>query len=234
MLTSLKGVSSMKLHRDLGITQKSAWHLAHRIRKTFETQVGQFNGPVEVDETHIGGLRKNMSNAKRKALKDTGRGPVGKTAVVGIKDRDTNKVSAKVVHSTDAATLIPFIEEHTARGSTVYTDEASAYQSLANMVNDYDHETVIHSIMEYVRGPVHTNGIESLWSMLKRAHKGIYHKYSPKHLERYVREFAGRHNMRGSDTLTQMGIVARGLLGKRLRYTDLIAFTGLSSGARSH
>ena len=124
-LTSLKGLSSMKLHRDLNITQKSAWHLAHRLRKALESRGGMFSGPVEVDETYMGGKRRNMSNAKRKELAGTGRGSVGKVAVVGAKDRASNRVAAKVVTSTDKPTLQGFVVEHAAPGATVYSDEAS-------------------------------------------------------------------------------------------------------------
>ncbi len=95
--TNIKGVSSIKLHRDLGVTQKTAWHLAHRIRKALSNREAPFSGPVEVDETHIGGKRRKMSNSRRRELKDTGRGAVGKTAVVGAKDRATNTVVARVV-----------------------------------------------------------------------------------------------------------------------------------------
>ena len=227
-LTSLKSVSSMKLHRDLSITQKSAWFLAHRLRKAFVKQGAMFTGPVEADETYFGGKRKNMSNAKRKALADTGRGLVGKVAVVGIKDRATKQVRAKMVESTDKPTLQGFVIEHTVPGATVYTDEASAYEGLP-----FEHESVKHSVSEYARGMAHTNGIESFWSMLKRVHVGTFHKLSPKHLDRYVTEFAGRHNLRKQDTIDIMGAVASGMERKRLRYSDLIADNGLSSGARS-
>ena len=229
LTTSLKGQSSMKLHRDLEVTQKTAWFLAHRIRDAFsEPDKGGFAGPVEVDETYIGGLRKNMSNAKRKELAGTGRGAVGKTAVVGAKDRATKQVRAKVVERTDAATLQGFVIDHAAPDVTVYSDDSTAYESLP-----FDHDTVKHTLSEYVRGDVHTNGIEGLWSMFKRAHKGIYHKMSPKHLDRYVQEFAGRHNFRGQDTIDQMADVVRGFEGKRLTYDTLKQDNGLSSGARS-
>ena len=112
-MTSLKSVSSMKLHRDLGVTQKSAWHLAHRLRKAFESESGLFAGPVEVDETYMGGKRKNMPKSKREEL--TGRGVVGKTAVVGAKDRTTNQVRARAVESTNKATIHGFVADHTAR-----------------------------------------------------------------------------------------------------------------------
>ena len=226
-LTSLKGVSSMKLHRDLNITQKSAWHLAHRLRKALEPHGSMFSGPVEVDETYMGGKRANMSNAKRKELAGTGRGAAGKVAVVGVKDRASNRIAAKVVERTDKPTLQGFVVKHTAPGATVYSDEASAYEGLP-----YEHESVKHSAAEYVRGMAHTNGVESFWSILKRAHKGIFHKMSPKHLDRYVTEFEGRHNIRERDTIDQMGSVVLGMDGKRLMYADLTAPNGLSSGAR--
>ena len=228
MSTSLKGVSSMKLHRELGITQKTAWYMEQRIREGFFGDSRNMAGPVEVDETYMGGKRKNMSNAKRKALAGTGRGSVGKATVVGAKDRDTKQVAAKVVPDTKANTLQGFVHERTQPGAKVYTDDSSSYFSLDN------HESVKHSVQEFVRGDVHTNGVESLWSMLKRGYVGTYHKMSPKHLDRYVREFAGRQNVRELDTLAQMGALARGMDGKLLHYRDLTADNGLPSGARGN
>ena len=227
--TNLKGVSSMKLHRDLGVTQKTAWFLSMRIRKALsrDNDAGTlFSGPVEVDETYMGGKRRNMSNAQRKEL--TGRGAVGKTAVVGVKDRATNQVAAKVVTSTDKETLQGFVKDHADLQATVYSDDASAYDSLP-----YDHAVVKHSLSEYVKGEIHTNGIESLWSMLKRAHKGTFHKLSPKHLDRYVQEFAGRHNVRELNTITQMRSMRNGMERKRLTYKALIVDNGMESGARA-
>ena len=231
-LTSLKSVSSMKLHRDLKITQKSAWFMLHRLREAWAPELGdpQFDGPCEGDETYVGGLRKNRSNAQRKELAGTGRGAVDMEAVVGVKDRETNKVAARHVLHTDAPHLAGFIAENAKAGSTVYTDEAKVYSALDPW---FDHETVNHSVAEYVRGQAHINGVESFWSMLKRAHKGTFHKISPKHLDRYVQEFAGKHNLREQDTLAQMAVVALGLSGKRLKYRELIADNGRSSGARA-
>ena len=214
--TNLKSISSMKLHRDLDVTQKTAWHLAHRIRQGWNpNRKRAFAGPVEVDETFMGGKRKNMSNAKRKTL--TGRGPVGKTAVLGIKNRNTNEVAAKVVDDTQIGTVTDFVTKNTKTGAKVYTDDALAYGWLLNR------KSVKHSLQEYVRGEVHTNGIESFWSMLKRAHMGTFHQISTRHLHRYVGEFAGRHNMRDFDTIEQMEIVADRMVGKRLRYKELVA-----------
>ena len=231
-LTSLKSVSSMKLHRDLKVSQPTAWFMLHRIREAWMPKDGEgtpYDGPVEVDETYFSGKRKNMSNAKRKELAEqgAGRGAVGKTAVVGAKDRATNQVSARVVTTTDKPTLQGFVIEHTAPGATVYSDEAAAYEGLP-----FQHEAVKHSVGEYVRDMAHTNGMESFWAMLKRAHTGTFHKMSPKHLNRYVNEFAGKHNVRESDTIIQMrGLVTR-LMGRSLGYRRLVADNGLSSGAR--
>ena len=231
-VTSLKSISSMKLHRDIGVSQPAAWFMLHRIREAWAEETGglgnQFKGPVEVDETYVGGRRATMSNSKRKALKNTGRGAVGKTAIVGMKDRRSNNVRAKVVERTDAETLQGFVYDHADIFSKLYTDESKAYQGI-----QYRHETVKHSVCEFVRGQAHTNGIESFWSVLKRAHKGTFHKISPKHLNRYVQEFAAKHNMRESGTLAQMREVVARMVGRNLLYRDLIADNGLSSSARS-
>ena len=214
-MTNLKGVSSMKLHRDLGITQKAAWHMAHRIRETLAVTGDKFSGPVEVDETYIGGKEGNKHNSKKLRA---GRGPVGKTAVVGIKDRETGQIASQVVEHTDAATLQGFVERNTEPGATVYTDDARAYRGMPR-----HHESVKHSVSEYVRGMAHTNGMESHWATLKRGYDGVYHQMSAKHLHRYATEFRGRHNWRPLDTAEQMARMAKGADGKRLRYQDLVA-----------
>lgn len=226
VVTSLKSVSSMKLQRDIGVSQPTAWFMLHRIREAWAGEgEGPFDGPVEIDETYMGGRRRNKSNAKPKEAE--GRGPVDMTAVVGAKCRASNQVSAKVVNSTDAHTLQGFVADKASDSAAVFTDDAAAYEGIPNA-----HETVRHSVSEYVNGMAHTNGIESFWSMLKRAHKGTFHKMSPKHLQRYVNEFSGRHNVRDSDTLCQMRDTVARFTGRRLLYRDLISCNGLSNSAR--
>jgi len=214
-----KGIASLQLAREIGISQKSAWYLGMRIRKAWEQKGGLFAGPVEVDETYIGGKRKNMSNAKRKALKDTGRGAVGKMAVVGAVSRKGGKAKAAFVENTKSDDLQGFVKDAVKKGETVYTDDHKGYTGLSG--HGYEHESVRHSVKEYVNGMAHTNGIESFWSLLKRGHMGVYHKMSKKHLHRYVDEYSTRFNMRKQSTMAKIEQTIDGAIGTTLPYREL-------------
>ena len=214
--TGIKGTSSMKLHRDIGVTQKTAWHMAHRIRTCWENAQDPFVGPTEVDETYIGGKERNKHPGKKLRA---GRGIVGKTAIIGARDRETGRVQAQLTPFTDKAELQGFVSKATDVGSIVYTDEHPSYVGMPYR----SHWTVRHSVGEYVRQQAHTNGIESFWALMKRGFDGTYHQMSVKHLNRYVTEFSGRYNSRPKDTEEQMAGMVQGMVGKRLKYEDLVA-----------
>ena len=220
--TSLKGVSSMKLAREIGVTQKTAWHMLHRLREAFEEgELPEFGGIVEADEMNYGGSVTNMRHADRKKFREkhgAARGVAGKTPIAGVKSRETGKVSASVVSNADKSTLQAFVVERTSEGATIHTDDARAYVGIPRQ-----HESVNHGIGEYVRDEVTTNGIESFWATMRRGLMGTYHRMSIKHLDRYVTEFAGRHNIRSMDTIGQMQSIAKGMESKRLRRDDLFA-----------
>ena len=218
-MTAAKGISSIKLAKDLGIAQSSAWYMIQRLREAFASRGGSFLGPVEVDETFMGGRRRNMHYDRILALgldRQYG-GANHMQPVAGIRDRATGHVDAEVIPDTTSETLIPFIEDRVDYDTMVYTDGNTSYARLPNR------EFVRHSRHEYVVGDVHTNGIESFWAIVKRAQMGIYHHISRKHLQRYLWEFCGRNNLRGLGVLEKMVKVVRGMDGRRLTYRELTA-----------
>ena len=219
MLTSArKGIPSTQMARELGITQKSAWFLAQRIRETWmnDQGAGDKGNHSQVDETYVGGKRSNM-HADKKPKKAAGTS--GKTPVVGILNED-KKVRAMVAPNTTAKTLTGYIAENVNEGSTVVTDAYRPYIGLTNM--GYTHIRVDHSVGQYVKDMAHTNGIESFWALLKRGYMGIYHHMSEKHLHRYVNEFSFRHNTSQVGTMNFIGMTIDRMVDKRLKYKELI------------
>ncbi len=227
---NLRGISSMELQHWVGVTQKTAWYMGQRIRKALEDNDLVFFGPVEVDESHFGG--KERFKHKNKKL-NAGRGAVGKTTIIGVKNRATNQIYAKVIDETKAPDLQGFVKERVARGADVYTDENRGYVGLNK---HYRHERVKHNAKQYVRyredgEKIHSNGVENFWSTMKRGQHGTFYKMSPKHLDRYAQEFYGRHNIRELDTEEMVVSIVRGMDAKRLTYKELIKDNGRDNGS---
>ena len=238
--TNLKGLASLKFHRDFNINQKHAWHLAHRIRMAWKaSEKDVFEGPVEVDEATTDGIVSNMSNKKRAEWREKyggARGMVGKTMIIAVYDRATGKTIAKVMEKHDKDSIQEFVLKHTEPGCVVMTDGSHDYRGFP----DRRHEAVSHNKKKYaekrmINGKletVTTNNIETFWSLLKRGHQGVFHKISPKQLQRYVDEATGHRNMRNKDTDKIMGEIAQSLAGRFLTYNDLTANNGYYSAAR--
>jgi IS1 family transposase len=222
MITNCKnGVSSYEVHRAIGVTQKTAWFMVHRIRVAME--IGSFeklSGTIECDETYIGGDAKNMHSKERKRRVKKAGSPAHKSAVLGMVQR-RGKVRAKVVRSRNAVTIRDFVTTNAKTGSEVMTDEWRGYH---NLHDKYVHQVINHSV-EYVRDNVHTNSIENFWSLLKRTIKGTYVSVAPEHLQKYVEEQSFRYNNREDNDGERFATITEQLAGKRLTYADLTGKT---------
>lgn len=219
-MTGRKGISAMQLSKELGVQYRTAWHMGHRIREACK-EGGDFmlNQVVEMDATYIGGKESNKHESKK--LK-AGRGTVGKQAVMGMRERQ-GKVKALPVASESQKTVKQVVKSHVKPGSTVYTDDHGSYNVIGFM--PFSHEAVKHSAKEYVNGMAHTNGIESVWALLKRSINGTWHHVSIKHLQRYINEATFRLNGGNCevDTIDRIRAVVAGMGGKRAPYRELIA-----------
>jgi transposase-like protein len=218
LLTNCKnGISSYEIARDLGVTQKTGWFMLHRVRKAMQkgTFWSKMEGEIEADESYIGGLARFMH--KNKKAKIAGTGGSGKAIVMGLLDRNTKEVRVMHVPDTKRETLQGKVREHVASGSDVFTDEWVAYQGLDR---EYVHNVINHA-ETYVKGKVHTNGIENFWSLLKRGLKGAYVSVEPFHLFRYLDEQAFRYNNRKTDDGERFVRTLSQTVGKRLTYKQL-------------
>jgi len=245
MLVNCKnGISSYELARDLGISQKSSWFMLQRLRLALQTGfVGKIGGPgseVEADETFVGGKQANMHSSRRVRMQkarseirnEDAAGHIGKTAVMGILDRETRQMRAKVVPNVRRETLQAEVLKHVEHGTSVYTDDAGAYRDLP--MDKFVHEVVDHA-QTYVRGRVHTNGLENFWSLLKRGLRGTYVAVEPFHLFRYVDEQVFRYNNRKDASGKKLSDAERFQLalsqvaGKRLTFAEVTGKVGETS-----
>jgi transposase-like protein len=218
MITNCKnGVSSYEIARDLGITQKSAWHLLHRVRKAMQDELtgGMLNGEIEVDETFIGGKVRNMHKARKAKVQTLGRNLGNKAIVAGVLQRG-GKVHASVVPDRGKASIQDVVKGVVEPGSQLYSDEHGKVWQM----DEYEHQMVNH-LEQYANGNVHTNGMGNFWSLIKRGLGGTYISVEPFHLFRYIDEQALRFNLRKLDDATRFSIVCSQVSGRRLTWNEL-------------
>ena len=212
-----KGISSYHLAREIDVTQKTAWFLLHRLREAFIDSGELFDTPVEIDQTFFGGKQKNIHASKR-VYKGTG--PVGKQMLAGILERSTGRVIAKVISANRHRGIMKHVRDNVESPTRIYSDEFGGHLELQI---DYKVKPVKHSSYAFVKQQAHTNGIESFWSLLKRAYQGTYHHLSNKHLQRYANEFCVRQTRRTNATAYNMGKVVSDMEGISLPWKELVA-----------
>ena len=213
------GISSYEIHRAIGVTQKTAWFLDHRIRLALTTgSFAKLSGEIEADETFIGGKARNMHKGKR-ARKITGTGGKDKTAVMGILERG-GKVRTTVIPNRKKKALQAEVRKHVEAGAALYTDALQSYSGL----NEFEHQVIDHAV-QYVDGKIHTNGLENFWSLLKRGINGTYVSVEPFHLFRYLDEQSFRYNNRKLTDGERFSIAVTGVVGKRVTFDELTGKT---------
>lgn len=234
------GISSYEIARDLKVTQKSAWFMDHRIRLALQgkstVKLGGGGKEIEVDETFIGGKARNMhKSVKARRITGQGHNNIDKVIVMGVlergegkkKEKTVSQVRTQVIPDRQRVTLHPIVKENVQSGTALYSDELWGYTGLEN---DYDHQVIDHAV-EYVKGKVHTNGMENFWSLLKRGLSGTYVSVEPFHLFRYLDEQEFRYNNRGNKNnpvtdSQRFDLAVRQIVGKRLTYKELTGKEG--------